>query len=377
MTPALFKPLPLRSVVLKNRIVISPMCQYSAHHGHVNDWHLVQYGRFAVGGAGMVIVEATAVSPEGRITLGDLGIWEDSHIGGLARVANFIRSQGAASCIQLSHAGRKAATQRPWHGSAPLGSADLDERYEATWQTIAPSALAMSQDWPVPKAMDESDIRQLVEQYCAAARRARDAGFDAIELHCAHGYLLHEFLSALSNQRDDEYGGDRERRMRLPLEIASRLREIWPATRPMLVRVSAVDNVEGGLDIEDTIAFAEALMAIGVDIVDCSSGGLTGGATAARVPRKPCFQVPYAQAVRKQAGIASMAVGLILTPQQAEETLQQGGADLIAIGREALDDPNWPLHAQRALGIETYDEWPDQHGWWLERRASILRTMER
>lgn len=371
----LFTPLTLGSLTLKNRIVISPMCQYSAKDGFASDWHLVQYGRFAVGGAGMVIVEDSAVSPDGRITFGDLGIWDDAHIPGLARISSFLREQGAASCIQLGHAGRKAAAQRPWHGAGPLGVDDIKERNEAAWPTIAPSAISFGETWPTPMAMDHAAIQELVTAYEQAAKRALAAGFDAIELHCAHGYLLHQFLSALSNQRDDEFGGDLKRRMRLPLEIVSRLRRVWPKSQPIFVRVSAVDHAEGGIELEDTIAFAKALKELGVDVVDCSSGGLVGAATAGRVPRGLGFQVPYAEAVNREAGISCMTVGLILSPQQAEEALQQGNIDLVAIGRAALDDPNWPLHAKRTLCGEAYEGWPEQHGWWLERRASILRKI--
>lgn len=376
MNPGLFSPLALRKLQLKNRIAISPMCQYSAVDGFVNDWHVVQYGRFAVGGAGLVTVEATAIAPEGRITPGDLGIWSDEHIPGLRRITSFIRAQGAASCLQLGHAGRKAATQRPWHGGAPLGDDDVAARSEEPWPVVAPSALPMAEGWPVPHALDEQEIRALRRSYQDAAVRAREAGFDAIELHCAHGYLLHQFLSPLSNRRTDRYGGDRAARMRLPLEIAADLRKLWPADRPVLVRISAVDNIEGGIELDDSIAFARELRSLGIDAVDCSSGGLVGGATVGRAPRALGFQVPYAEAVRREAGTATVAVGLILTPDQANDIIAEGRADLVAIGRAALDDPNWPLHAERALKGKSYAAWPPQHGWWLDKRAAILRAIE-
>ena len=376
MTPALFTPFQLRDLTLKNRIVISPMCQYSATEGLADDWHMAQYGRFAMGGAGLVILEATAVSPEGRITAGDLGLWEDAQVPGLARIAGFLKAQGAAAGIQLGHAGRKASAQRPWHGNGPLGQADIDAGREAPWPTVAPSALPVAENWPTPAALDMAGIERLKSAYAQAAHRALAAGFDVVELHAAHGYLLHQFLSPLSNRRDDLYGGDAAGRMRLPLEIAQEIRAIWPAGKPVFIRVSAVDHIDGGLEIEDTIAFAAALKSAGIDLVDCSSGGLTGAATAGRVPRGLGFQTGYAQAVRQQAGIASMAVGLILDAAQAEDILTQGRADLIAIGRAALDDPNWPLHAHRALCGETYDIWPPQSGWWLERRAAILRALD-
>lgn len=375
MTALLTAPIQLRGLTLRNRIVISPMCQYSATaEGYPTDWHLVQYGRFAVGGAGLVFVEATCVTPEGRGTPGDLGLWEDGQIAPLARIVDFLHAQGAAAAIQLGHAGRKGATRRPWHGGTPLDSTDIAERGEKQWPVAGPSPLAMSDGWQVPAALSLDDIAQLKNDYTDAARRALAAGFDVVELHAAHGYLIHEFLSPLANVRTDKYGGDRAGRMRLPLEIAQGLRQVWPQDRPVFVRVSAVDHVDEGLQIEDTIAFARALKAVGVDVVDCSSGGIVGGATAGRVPRGPGFQVPYAEAVRREAGIASMAVGMITTPEQAESILQEGRADLIAIGREALENPNWPLHARRVLDGADFGPWPEQHGWWLERRAASLRT---
>ncbi|GGE14347.1 2,4-dienoyl-CoA reductase [Gemmobacter megaterium] len=375
MAPLLTSPATLRGLTLRNRIVISPMCQYSATpDGYPTDWHLVQYGRFAVGGAGLVFVEATCITPEGRGTPGDLGLWEDGHIAPLARIVDFVKSQGAAAGIQLGHAGRKGATRRPWHGSTPLDANDLAERAEAQWTVIGPSAVAMADGWPVPQEMSLADIAQLKDDYASAARRALAAGFDVVELHAAHGYLIHEFLSPVSNIRTDAYGGDRAGRMRLPLEIAEILRDIWPDDRPVFVRVSAVDHMDEGIQLEDTIAFARALKEVGVDVIDCSSGGISGGATAARIPRGPGFQVPFAEAMRHEAGIASMAVGLITTPDLAETILQEGRADLIAIGREALENPNWPLHARRALGEDGFDQWPEQHGWWLERRVASLRA---
>lgn len=378
MPALLTSPVTLRGLELRNRIVISPMCQYSATpDGYPTDWHMVQYGRFAVGGAGLVFVEATCVTAQGRGTPGDLGLWEDGHIAPLARIVDFVHSQGAAAGIQLGHAGRKAATRRPWHGGSPLDDGDRAERGEAPWPVIAPSPLAMTEGWQVPETMAHDAIERLKTDYADATRRALAAGFDAVELHAAHGYLIHEFLSPLANTRTDEYGGDREGRMRLPLEVAQIIRQIWPQDRPVFVRVSAVDHVDDGLQIEDTIAFARVLKALGVDVVDCSSGGIVGGATAGRVPRGPGFQVPYAEAVRRDAGIASMAVGLITTPQQAESILQEGRADLVAIGREALENPNWPLHARRALGEDGFDAWPDQHGWWLERRVASLKASQR
>jgi len=373
--PRLFTPLALRGVTLKNRIVISPMCQYSAVDGHANDWHLVHLGRFALGGAGMVFTEATAVEARGRITHGDLGLWEDGQIAGLSRVANFLRAHGAVPAIQLAHAGRKASMQRPWHGNGPLDERDR-ARGDLPWQVVAPSALPLDEGWLVPHDLSVAEIAALQDAWRRAARRALAAGFDVLEMHSAHGYLGHEFLSPLSNRRGDRYGGDLAGRMRFTLETAEAVREVWPQDKPLFVRVSSVDGLEGGWTIEDTVTLARELAARGVDVVDCSSGGLAGSATAARVKRGPGFQVPFAERVRREAGVKTMAVGLILEAQQAEAILEAEQADLIAIGREALYDPSWALHAEAALGLQgEFESWPVQSGWWLERRRrSMLRS---
>jgi 2,4-dienoyl-CoA reductase-like NADH-dependent reductase (Old Yellow Enzyme family) len=362
----------------RNRIVVSPMCQYSAKDGHVGDWHLVHLGKFAQGGAGIVFVEATAVERRGRITHGDTGIWDDAHIAGLKRIADFVRSQGAVPAIQLAHAGRKASMARPWHGNGPLTQQDLD-RGDKPWSTVAPTDTALGEGWSQPRAFQPGDFQTVLTAYRNAVRRAVAAGFDIVEIHAAHGYLLHTFLSPLTNTRSDDYGGPRENRMRFPLEVARAVREAWPAARPLFVRLSSIDDVEGGWSIEDTVAFAKALKALGVDVLDCSSGGILGSATAATktlLPRVPGFQVPFAEKIRKEAGVKTLAVGLILTPQQAEAALQAGAADLIAVGREALYDPNWPLHAAQALGVDPNMEcWPVQYGWWLVRREGLLRKL--
>lgn len=374
----LLSPLRLRSLTLKNRIVISPMCQYSASAGRANDWHLVQYGRFALGGAGLVFVEATAVNEQGRITHGDLGLWEDAQIPSLRRITEFLKAHGTAPGIQLSHAGRRAGSQRPWHGAGPLEDQDVRLRGEAPWETVAPSPIPANSDWRAPRELSEADLDKLREDFCAAARRAQAAGFEVLELHCAHGYLLHQFLSPLSNHRRDQYGGSRERRCRFPLEIATMLRRLWPEDKPVFVRVSAVDGLEGGWDLADTLYFAERLKESGIDVIDCSSGGLAKPAVAnATVPQGYGFQVPYAEAVRRQVGIATMAVGLIVDPRHAEEVLQHAQADLIAIARQALIDPNWPLQARiRLLGRQDFDLWPEQMGWWLANRARRLEQIE-
>ena len=378
MTAQLFQPIQLRAVKARNRVVVSPMCQYSANDGHVTDWHLVHLGKFAQGGAGIVFVEATAVEARGRITHGDTGIWDDAHVAGLARIAAFVRSQGALPALQLAHAGRKASMARPWYGNGPLTQADT-ERGEKAWPIVAPADNPLDDGWLKPHPLSKGELGEVRDAFVAAARRADQAGFDVIEVHAAHGYLLHTFLSPISNTRTDEYGGSRENRMRFPLEVVRAVREAWPKTKPLFVRVSSVDDVEGGWSIDDTLAFAQELKKAGADVVDCSSGGIQGSATAATkmlLPRVPGFQLPFAEKIRKEARMATMAVGLILTPQQAEEALQAGRADLIAIGREALFDPNWPLHAAQALGADAgMERWPVQYGWWLTRRESLLRKL--
>ncbi len=377
MTAQLFTPVCLRDVSLRNRVVIPPMCQYSARDGMAGDDHLVHYGRFALGGAGLVILEATAVVPEGRITHGDLGIWSDTHGAALARVAGFLKAQGSAAGLQLAHAGRKASMQRPWEGNGPLSGEEI-ARGETPWPIVAPSPIPLDQGWLMPAELSPADLDALTNAFVAAARRADAAGFDVIELHAAHGYLLHSFLSPLTNRREDAFGGDRTGRMRFPLSVARALRAAWPATRPLFVRVSAVDGLDGGLTLDDTLAFAGELRALGVDVLDCSSGGLAGSATAARIRRDYGFQVGFAEAVKRETGVATMAVGLIVDPRQAEAIVAEGRADLVAVGREALADPNWALRARRALdGADEpgFEAWPQQAGWWLERRERDIARL--
>jgi 2,4-dienoyl-CoA reductase-like NADH-dependent reductase (Old Yellow Enzyme family) len=367
-----------RGVKARNRIVVSPMCQYSAQDGHVTDWHLVHLGKFAQGGAGIVFLEATAVESRGRITHGDTGIWDDAHIPGLSRIAAFIREQKALPAIQIAHAGRKASMARPWYGNGPLTPADL-ERGDRPWPIVAPSAKPLDQGYAAPRAFSAEDFAEVKKAFTDAARRAHAAGFEVLEVHAAHGYLLHSFLSPIANERSDEYGGARENRMRFPLDVVRAVRDAWPQDKPLFVRVSSIDDVEGGWSLEDTLALARKLKEAGVDVVDCSSGGIAGSATAATrtlLPRVPGFQLPFAEAIRKEAKLATMAVGLILTAEQAEEALRAGRADLIAVGREALYDPNWPLHAAQALGADPeMGRWPVQYGWWLTRRESLLRKL--
>lgn len=373
--PLLMQPLAIGGITLRNRVVISPMCMYAAQDGIANDFHLVQLGRFATGGAGLVFVEATAVQPEGRVSHGDLGLWNDSQIAPLARIAGFVREQGAAPGIQLGHAGRRGSGQRPFHGGGPIGDADL-ERGERPWQTVAPSALP-GPGWVVPREMTLADIAKLRRDFTSAAQRASRAGFQALELHAAHGYLLHCFLSPHANKRSDAYGGSLENRMRLLLEVVDAVRQQWPTGLPLSVRISAVDDMEDGWSIEDSVTLARQLKARGVDLVDCSSGGIAGSPTASTVPRAYGFQLPYAERVRRDAGIATIAVGLIVDAWQAERALQAGQADLIAIARQALQDPNWTLNASVALANEAppderFARWPDRFAWWLSRRAKVL-----
>jgi 2,4-dienoyl-CoA reductase-like NADH-dependent reductase (Old Yellow Enzyme family) len=372
----LFEKIRLRDVEARNRIVVSPMCQYSAVDGMVTDWHLVHLGKFAQGGAGIVFVEATAVEKRGRITHGDTGIWDDGHIAGLRRISSFIKEQKAVPAIQLAHAGRKASMARPWFGNGPLTEAD-SERGDKAWSTVAPTETPIGEGWIAPRAFKKGDFEVVLNAFRQAARRAHAAGFDILEVHAAHGYLLHTFLSPLSNTRTDEYGGSLENRMRFPLEVVKAVRETWPAGKPLFLRCSSIDDVEGGWSIEDSVLLSKKLKQAGVDVIDCSSGGILGSATAATktlVPRVPGFQLPFSEQIRREAGLKTMAVGLILGGTQAEEALQGGRADLIAVGRDALYDPNWALHAARELGVDAeYAMWPEQYGWWLTRRESVLK----
>jgi len=370
--PLLFTPVSLRGVTLRNRVVISPMCQYSSRDGLAGDWHFAHLAKFAIGGAGIVFTEAAAVEANGRITHGDLGIWSDAHIAPLKRITDFIKSQGSVPAIQIAHAGRKASMQRPWDGNGPINESDR-ARGEDAWSVVAPSPIPMDSGWLTPHALTVDEIGQIQESWRKAAMRALAAGFDVLEMHSAHGYLGHEFLSPLSNKRSDQYGGDLRGRMRFTLELAEILRATWPQDKPLFVRVSSVDGIEGGWTLDDTVALAKELKARGVDVLDCSSGGLLGSATAARVKRSPGFQVLFAERVRKEAAMTTMAVGLILDPHQAEQMLRSGQSDLIAVGRQALYNPNWALHAEVALGVEgECASWPVQYGWWLDKRQHIL-----
>lgn len=352
--PHLFDSLTIKSVTLRNRIGISPMCMYSSNNGVANDWHLVHLGARAAGGAGLVIAEATAVSPEGRITPGDAGLWNENQMEPLARITRFVKHHGAVAGIQLAHAGRKASAARPWDGGAHLSEA------AGGWTTLAPSAIPFGGDLDkVPQAMTLADIQRVQSDFVAAAKRALAIGYEWVELHSAHGYLSHEFLSPISNQRTDQYGGSFDNRIRFLVETTRAVREVWPQQLPLTVRVSATDWVEGGWTIDETVELARRLQAEGVDLVDCSSGGTV---PQAKIPNTPGYQVGFAERVRREGGVATAAVGLITEPKQADEIIRTSQADLVLLARASLRDPHWPLHAAKALGHQERLKPPVQYG---------------
>ena len=355
----LLSPLTIRGVNFRNRIVMSPMCEYSAQDGFANDWHLVHLGSRAVGGAALIMVEATAVTAEGRITPGDLGIWKDEQIEPLARIAKFVHSQGAIAGVQLAHAGRKASCDLPWKGGASLKSPEV-----GGWPIVGPSPVPFDEADPVPTPLDQAGIDGVIDAFEAGARRALKAGFKVIEIHAAHGYLLHEFLSPISNHRNDQYGDSLENRMRLLLQVAERLRGLMPEELPLFVRISATDWVEGGWDIEQSVELAKRLKGAGVDLIDVSSGGTV---PHARIPVAKGYQVPFARRIREQVDIRTGAVGLITEARYADEIITTGDANLVFIAREMLREPYWALKAQQALGEES--AWPIQYGYVLKRRA--------
>ncbi|MBY0318125.1 MAG: NADH:flavin oxidoreductase/NADH oxidase [Reyranella sp.] len=369
--PLLFSPLTLRSVTAPNRAVVSPMVQYRATDGLVNDYHLVHLGKFALGKFGIVFTENCAVEPRGRVTQGDLGMWDDGQIEGHKRLVRFLKQEGSLAATQITHSGRKGSTPRSFDKPGQLGPEGAGWQ---KWQVVGPSELAAADGFMVPRQLDHADIDDLLKKFGEAARRADAAGYDVIEIHGAHGYLLAQFLSPVSNKRNDQYGGDRAGRMRFPLAAARAVRENWPAHKPMFIRVSAVDGAgDGGWGVDDTVAFAKELKALGVDVIDVSSGGLTGVSTALPVKRSLGFQVPFSAAVKRQAEISTMAVGLILDGPQAEAILQAGDADLIAIGRQALYDPFWTVHAAQELGCDSdFEMWTPEYGWWLDKRKNNL-----
>jgi len=346
----LFESLSIKSVTFKNRMVVSPMCQYSSIDGFANDWHLVHLGSRAVGGAALVIQEATAVSPEGRITPDDLGIWKDEHIANLKNISSFVHEQGSLFGIQLAHAGRKASHSSPWKGAKLLAA------NEGGWQNIAPSAIPFAEGTLAPHELTPGEINQIVEDFKLATRRAKEVGYDVVEIHAAHGYLIHEFLSPLSNQRTDNYGGNFDNRIRLLLQIIDSVKKVWPENKPLFVRISASDWADGGWSIDESVMLAKVLKEKGVDVIDCSSGGAV---RHQKIPLVPGYQVPFAERIKKEAGILTAAVGLIDNAEQAEEILTSGKADLILMAREFLRDPYFPLHAAKQLGENI--PWPKQY----------------
>ncbi|MEN3370632.1 MAG: hypothetical protein V7609_2775 [Verrucomicrobiota bacterium] len=349
--PGLFDPLAIRELTFANRVFVSPMCQYSSQDGYANDWHFVHLGSRAVGGAGLVLTEATAVLPEGRISPQDLGIWDDGHVEMLSRIVRFIHEHGGIAGMQLAHAGRKASTSRPWEGH------DAVPESEGGWEkVVAPSALPFSETYPMPQALTLDGIQEVVAAFAAAARRACEAGFRVIEIHAAHGYLIHEFLSPLSNKREDDYGGSFENRTRLCREVVAAVRSAWPKGLPLFVRISATDWVEGGWDIDESVKLAGELKQMGVDLIDCSSGGNVPHAT---IPVGPGYQTAFAERIRREAEIMTGAVGLITSPVQAEHIIRTGQADAVIMAREFLRNPYWPLHAAREL--EQSIAWPVQY----------------
>lgn len=370
--PLLFRPLEIRGLRLRNRIVISPMMQHAAPGGFANDWHLVHLGKFALGGAGLIFTESTAVSPVGRIGRDDVGLWQDEHVDAWRPIVDFVHRNGSAIGVQLGHAGRKAGSAPLWEGGHAESVEDM-HAVDPRWARIGPSAIAAGEGWSVPRAMSLADIDAVVEEFAEATARADAAGFDVIELHFGHGYLVTSFLSPLANHRSDAYGGDRDRRMRLALRIASRVRAVWPSHKALWCRLSIVDGAVGGWSVADSVALLRALKDVGVDVVDCSSGGLTEQTKALPVPRGLGFQVPFADEIRRSTGMLTQAVGLIVTPAQAEAILAAGSADLIALGREALNDPYWALHARANLSPgQRFVDFPIRHRVWLERRQGIL-----
>ena len=348
--PHLFSPLTIRDVTFRNRIGVSPMCQYSSDDGMATDWHLVHLGSRAVGGAGLVMTEAAAVLPRGRISPADLGIWDDRHVASLRRVVDFIKTHGAVAGIQLAHAGRKASTAQPWMGGRAVGVAD------GGWTVAGPSPVAFDAHSPEPEALTLGGVEEIVAAFAEAARRALDAGFDVVEIHAAHGYLIHEFLSPIANTRTDQYGGSYDNRTRLLKQVCTAVRQEWPKSKPMFVRVSATDWVEGGWRVEDTVALAHHLSRYGVDLVDCSSGGIAPGIP---ITTGPGFQVPFSQRIKDTVPMLTAAVGFITSPAQADQIIRTEQADLVLLAREMLRDPYWPLHAAKALGHDV--PWPNQY----------------
>lgn len=372
-TPLLFTPLDLRGVHLKNRIVLSPMLTYSGRNGHLNDWHFMHIGKYAVSGVGLIFVESTKVDAAGCTTSADLGLWGDEFIAPFKRIVDFVHGYGAAIGIQLSHSGRKAAGGAPWERPPAGGGRELQKNLERVdntglWELVAPSAIPHAAGHPVPRALSVDEIHQLADAWGQAAARADKAGFDVVEVHAAHGYLIHEFLSPTANRRNDEYGGNMEGRMRFGLEVAENIRRHWPENKPLFFRISAVDN--DGWTIEDSVTFSKALKTKGVDVIDCSAGGMATDIIPVFSQLHYGYQVPYARQVRAEADIATMAVGLIIHADHAEQILQSGSADLVALGRELMHNPNWPIDAAMKLGVKPSSAGlPQAYSFWLDKRA--------
>ena len=366
----LFSSFKIKSKSFRNRIVLSPMCQYKAKDGVISDWHFQHYSRFAFSGLGAAFVEATGVSPEGRIGHGCTGIWSDSHVEGLSKVAKIFNEYNCLSGIQLAHAGRKASYLRPWDGASPITEND---KVEPAWQTIGPSAIPINNSSPVPKEMTVEDINKVREDFKKAAQRADKAGFDIIEIHGAHGYLLHSFFSPLSNQRNDQYGGNFENRIRFSMEIIADIKSVWPDNKPLFYRLSSIDAPGQGANLEDNIKLAKSLKSVGVDVVDCSSGGITGSPVLTKSKIIPGFQVPYSEKIKKDAEISSMAVGAIISADQANEIISNKRADLVAMGRELLADTQWVYKAATYFNLENAKDYlPDSYSFYLTRRDEYL-----
>ena len=376
--PLLFTPMALRGLTLRNRVVVAPMHQYSAIGGFPTDWHLMNAGRYAAGGVGLVMMESTKVERRGCGTVGDLGLWDDAFVPHFKRIVDFIHGCGTKAGIQLGHSGRKARTSRPWEGGKPLTQAGFAELSAASgvandwdaWELVAPSALPADANSPVPRALTTAEVAEVAQCFGRAAARARAAGFDTVEIHGAHGFLVHEFLSPQANQRTDQYGGSPAKRRRFALEVAESVRANWPADLPVFMRLSVDDDA--GWSPDDSVVLARELKAVGVDVIDCSAGGILARPVSS-APIGYGYQVPFAQTLREQAGIQTMAVGLIVHHEHAEAILQEGRADLIAIGREMLYNPNWALDAARKMGVDAdFSIIPPAGGWWLQKRASAM-----
>ena len=366
----LFSSFKIKSKSFRNRIVLSPMCQYKAKDGVISDWHFQHYSRFAFSGLGAAFVEATGVSPEGRIGHGCTGIWSDSHVEGLTKVAKIFNEYNCLSGIQLAHAGRKASYIRPWDGASPITEHD---KAEPAWQTIGPSAIPINNSSPVPKEMTVEDIDKVRDDFKKAAQRADKAGFDIIEIHGAHGYLLHSFFSPLSNQRNDQYGGSFENRIRFAVEIIADIKSVWPDNKPLFYRLSSIDAPGQGANLEDNIMLAKSLKSVGVDVIDCSSGGITGSPVLTKSKIIPGFQVPYSEKIKKDAEISSMAVGAIISADQANEIISNKRADLVAMGRELLADTQWVYKAATYFNLENAKDYlPDSYSFYLSRRDEYL-----